>query len=340
MKKYSTKKHLSLDICQNENWAKYNHKQNRTYRNVPANWREKLAELSAEQKSELFFKYALEGNKKMLKAIYTADGEPLNINAKDRDNNNALMFAIKSGDRDTVEYLLSIGIETDYINTIGFSPMHLAVRKNNLNLVALLVDNNADINIQDKLGRTPIFDAVCENNGKMINALAINGISVDTTDNHGTTPLMIAVEDQSRQESFIALINLGADVNAKDNNGKNALIRAIEHDNNAMMDMLFKSGIDIDATDRNFMTAVHHCAKMGNREALRILISKGADIFGFDRKGRRAVDIANQYKNFGCAQILEKAEKIYSNPNLTESQRVDALREFGRHNKVINSCVR
>lgn len=338
--KYSKKKHLSLDICQNENWAKYNHKQNRTYRNVPANWREKLAELSAEQKSELFFKYALEGNKKMLKAIYSADGEPLNINAKDRDNNNALMFAIKSGDRDTVEYLLSIGIETDYINTIGFSPMHLAVRKNDLNLVALLVDNNADINIQDKLGRAPIFDAVCENNGKMINALAINGMFVDTTDNHGTTPLMIAVEDQSRQESFIALINLGADVNAKDNNGKNALMRAIEHENNAMMDMLFKSGIDIDAIDRNFMTAVHHCAKMGNREALRILISKGADIFCRDKKGRTAIDIAKQYKNYGCAEILTKAQGIYYNQSLGLDQKMQMLKEFGKHNKVINSCVR
>ena len=163
MKKYSKKKHLSLDIFQDENWVKYNHKQNRTYRNVDDNWREQLDLMTASKKQQLFFKYAFEGNKKMLKAIYNAGGEKLDINAFDKDHNNALMLALKSGAKETINYLVSIGVNPNYINARGFSPLHFAVRKNNLDLVAVLIDNGADINIKDKIGQTAIFDAVYEN---------------------------------------------------------------------------------------------------------------------------------------------------------------------------------
>lgn len=339
MGKYKTKKHLSLDICKNESWAKYNHKQNRTYKNVDDNWQEALEKMPREKKKELFFKYALEGNKKMLKAIYTSEGEPVDLNAKDLDGNNALMFALKSGRRDAIKYLLEIGIDVNYVNELGFSPLHFAVRKNNLGLVALLVDSGANVNIEGKNGETPLFDAVFENNGEMVFALVANGANVDARTKDGQTSLMRASENKSRQSAFRALIASGADVNMVDDYGKNALIRAIEHENNVCMDTLIKCGIDIDWKDNKGMTAVCQCAKMGNREALRVLVSKFANIFERDNNGRNAVEIAKHYKNHGCVDILEKATRIYES-NMSIEQKTQALAKFGMQNKVANSCVK
>lgn len=339
MGKIANKKHLSLDISKNEDWIKYNHKEHRTYDHVDSNWRKKLCLLTSKQKSQLFFKYALEGNKKMLKAIYSADGEPFDINAEDKDNNTALMFAVKSGQKEVVKWLLEIGANADYINTLGFSPLHLAVRKNDLELTACLLDAGADINIKGKYGEAPIFDAVFENNGKMIEALILNGTPVDVMNGNRQTPLMRAVEHKSRQEALITLLRYGADVNLADVFGKNCLMRAIEHNNNAMMDVLIKAGTDLNAKDKKGATAVCYACKMGNREALRILISKGADVFAKDIRGLAAQDIARRHSHPECAQIVEKAQKII-NSNLSEKQKHEALLEFGKHNRVENSCVK
>lgn len=339
MGKIANKKHLSLDVSKNEDWIKYNHKEHRTYDHVDASWRKKLELLNSQQKSKLFFKYALEGNKKMLKAIYGAEGEPLDINARDKDNNTALMFAVKSGQKEVVKWLLEIGANPNYTNTLGFSPLHLAVRKNDLELTSLIIDNGADINIKGKYGEAPIFDAVFENNGKMIEALIINGTPVDVVNTNKQTPLMRAVEYKSRQEALKVLLQYGADVNLADAFGKNCLIRAIEHQNNAMMDVLIKAGTNLNAQDNKNMTAVHHACKMGNREALRILISKGADVFAKDIRGLMAQYVARKHNHPECAQIVEKAQKIIKS-NLSDKQKQDALTEFGRHNRVENSCIK
>lgn len=339
MKKYSKKKHLSLHISENENWTNYNRKETRTYANLYADWKERLNNISKEEKQHLFFKYALEGNKKMLKYIIRTVGS-VDINAFDSDNNNALMFALKSGNVASVKYLMSLGIDANYINVKGFSPLHFAVRKNNLNLVALLVDGGADINIKDAKGQTVIFDAVYENNTQMISALLLNGVDINSQDYHDVTPLHIAVEDKSRFEALYTLINNGANINAVDKNGKNALMKAIEHNNNSVMDCLIKCGTDLNHTDAKGGTAIMYCAKMGNREALRVLISKGANVLAVDKFGKKAVDIAKKQNHSGCVEILTKAEKIYKAPHLTNEQKVEMLKDFGTHNKSPNSCAR
>lgn len=340
MKKFYTKKHLSLDIAEKENWQKFNHKQERTYRNVDDNWQSKLTKLSSEQKSKLLFKYAYEGNLKMVKAITNSEGEVCNVDYLDKDNNLALMYAIKGGKKAIVEYLAKRTSNIDCLNLKGFSPLHLAVRKNRLDLVAVLVDNGANINIKDKDGRIVLFDAVAENNTQMINALILNGCDKDSCDKNRITPLMYAIEATHRQIAMCELIRLGANVNYQDAYwGKNALMHAIKCDNRAAMDILMKNGADIFAKDKNGRTALMYCAKMGNREGIRVLISKGVDIFAKDIEGKTAQDIALYNCAHGSAQILAKAEKIYKS-NLSEEQKKQQLKIFAKHNKVENSCAK
>ena len=81
------------------------------------------------------------------------------------------------------------------------------------------------------------------------------------------------------------------------------------------------------------------CAKRGNREALRVLISRGVNPFGKNKDGKTAIDIAKYYTNHECVQIIEKAQKIYLS-NAPDSEKIKALKEFGKHNKVPNTCVR
>ena len=340
MKKYYTKKHLSLDIAKKENWSKFNHKQERTYRNVDDNWKSALTKMPAEQKSNLLFKYAYEGNLKMVKAIICSEGEKCDVDFLDKDYNSALMYAIKSGKKEVVEFIAKRTSRINSVNHNCMSPLQLAVRKNRLDLVEILVDNGADLDILDKDNRTVMYDAIAENNIEMIRALRLNGCALNMYDKNGTSPLMYAVEQTNRQLAMCELIRLGADVNyCPPMVYKNALMHAIIHDNRSAMDILIKNGTNINETDKYKRTALMYCAKMGNREGIRVLLARGANVFAKDVVNKTALDIANFNCAHGSAEILAKAEKII-NSNLTQEEKMQELKKFGKQNKVQNSCAR
>ena len=340
MKKFYTKKHLSLEIADKENWAKFNHKQERSYRNVDDDWKKKLDKLSSSEKSKILFKYAYEGNLKMVKAVSTSCGAQCDIDFLDKDNNSALMYAIKGGKKEVVEYITQKTSKINCLNSKGMSPLQLAVRKNRLDLVAILIDNGANINIINKDHRTVMFDAVAENNVEMICTLKLNGCDVNTYDKSGISPLMYSVEETHRQMAMFELIRLGANINYQDAIfQRNALMSAIKFDNRSAMDILIKKGINISAKDKFGRTALMYCAKMGNREGIRVLISKGVDIFAKDIEGKSAYDIAMANGAHGSAEILAKAQKIMLT-NMSQEEKDALLKQFARHNKVQNSCAK
>lgn len=335
-KKYTKKKHLPLKVSSQENWEEL-HKTPRRYANTNANWKVQYMNLPQEEKNKLMFKYALLGNKKMLKFLY--ENCDCDFNTIDNDGNTPLMFTIKSGSREATEYILKQGVEVNYVNNFGVSPLHLATRKNSETLVRVLLEAGADINIQDAYNQTPIFDAVQENNSSMIEFLFINGADINHHNKEGRTPLMVSSYDKHRQEVLCELIKLGAEVNAKDNFEKTAFMHAINNNNGAMMDILLKAGSEINISDLGGYTPIMLCAKRGNREGLRVLIARGGDVFAKNAKGQTAYDIARACKNPTSAEILAKAERIY-NSNLNDKQKQEELKKFATHNRMQNSCIR
>lgn len=339
MKKYKTKKHLSLDIAMNETWSQNHKKKSRTYNNTKNTWRKDLEAIGDEQRKQKLFQYALEGNKKMVRVLYEDVKDKFDLNFYDKDGNNLLMYAIKGGNIETVRYLVSRGIETDYVNALGLTPLHLAVRKNRMDLTAALVDGGADINIVGKNNEGPIFDAVKEGNAKMVEALYLNGAQINHKNDRGETPLHVATKDPRRQEVLLVLLALGANIEEGNNRGQTPLIYAIINENNPLIDILLKRGANMNHADAENNTPIMYCAKSGNREALRVLIARGADFLKYNNNGDRALNIAlkNDYKT--CAEILAKAERIMSS-DLNSLQKKQELFKFATHNKVTNSCAR
>ena len=335
-KKYSKKKHLPLKVSSAENWEEL-HKKPRTYRNTSANWKTEFMNMPQEEKNKLMFKYALLGNKKMLKFLY--ENCDCDFNTFDDDGNTPLMLAVKSGSREATEYVLTKGAHPNYKNAFGITPLHLATRKNSETLVRVLLEYGAHVNMEDAYNQTAIFDAVQENNAEMIDYLYTNGANINVQNKEGRTPLMVASFDRHRQEVLCELIRLGAEVNTTDNLGKTAFMHAINNNNGAMMDILLKAGSLINVADINGHTPIMYCAKRGNRESLRVLIARGGDVFAKDTNGQTAYDIARKCKNPTCAEILAKAERIY-NSDLTDKQKQEQLKIFATQNRMQNSCIR
>jgi FOG: Ankyrin repeat len=75
------------------------------------------------------------------------------------------------------------------------------------------------------------------------------------------------------------LLSWGADVNAKNKNGKTPLMVAAEHRHNyEMIRLLIKSGANVNEEDSSSLTALYHSAAIGiETKTLKLLLNAGAD---------------------------------------------------------------
>ena len=103
------------------------------------------------------------------------------------------------------------------------------------------------------------------------------------------------------------LIQKGADMNAKDNSGKTALMRASMDGRAEAIDKLIEFGADVNAKDNSGKTALIRASIDGRKEAIDKLIEFGADVNVKDNKGKTALDIA---KGGGHTKLVMKIQEF------------------------------
>uniref|UniRef100_A0A8C5R6Z9 Ankyrin repeat and SOCS box containing 6 n=1 Tax=Leptobrachium leishanense TaxID=445787 RepID=A0A8C5R6Z9_9ANUR len=166
----------------------------------------------------------------------------------------------------------------------------------------MLLQNGADLNFEDPITYyTALHVAVLRNRPDMVEFLVDNGADVNKRDRiHESSPLDLASEEPERLPCLQRLLQLGADINAADKNGKTALLHAlassdgVEIHNTENIRLLLEGGADVKATTKDFDT-VFSCiifllgetvgsdkeeAKLINRfcfRASKLLIAHGAD---------------------------------------------------------------
>ncbi len=99
--------------------------------------------------------------------------------------------AILNSDMKQVRRHLEAGVDPN--QSIGGNngyPLHYAAH--NANVIQLLVDHGANVNIKDGKGRTPLHIAAVMAYMEGIQALIKNGADVNAVDDEGNTPLMLA----------------------------------------------------------------------------------------------------------------------------------------------------
>ncbi len=102
----------------------------------------------------------------------------------------------------------------------------------------------------------------------------------------GSTPLMWAVYENDADEAR-RLIRAGADVNASNNYGANAMQLAAEVANVDMLDMLLKAGANPDSANPEGQTALMLVARTGDVDAAKLLVRRGADVNAFETWGEQ-----------------------------------------------------
>lgn len=135
---------------------------------------------------------------------------------------------------------------------------------------------------------------------KLVCVLKFYGANVDHTNNYNKrTALMNSVRD-GNEKLVLALLSLGAKINAKDEQGRTALFFA----SNKMAEILIKHKADVNARNNSKETVLILASKAGYEELVELLLISGAQVDAKDNSNRTALKWALVMGHDKVAKIL------------------------------------
>lgn len=248
-------------------------------------------------------------------------GQSADVNAADNSGATALARAAQMGNIRVVKALLKSGADVNKASKYGNTPLLFAVQFDNREIATMLVEAGADVSAANKAGLTPMMAAQWYSyNDELMALMKGKGAqepekkteSASDTDEYGNTPLHMAAFscDTGKTEE---LIQQGANVNAKNEEGKTPLMFAVEgcSPDNGIVEYwdneeynsnyktsirsLIESGADVNAKDKNGETALFAAVRKNQIFTAEVLIKKvKADVNVKNKKGKSLLDVAKE----------------------------------------------
>lgn len=178
------------------------------------------------------------------------------IDARDNEGNNALLIAIKNNQIDIIPLLLEAGINVNSANTYLDTALILAIMAPSaLTILDLLLKYGADLNIKNRYNRTPLWMACRQGNMEVVLYLIEKGSNIHDLDSKGSNLLYVASDNEPINvlEYLLSLKKL--DINNQNNEGLTPLMVAALGGRADKVKMLVQSGANINLKDNDGETA-------------------------------------------------------------------------------------
>ena len=202
--------------------------------------------------------------------------------------------------RDVLVLLRNKGANPYYRTKDGWTAlMYASVYNENPNVIELLTYLGRDLNIQNNKGNTALLLAVKNRRTDAVRILLRSGARVNVQNDKGDTTLKLLFENGYQNYDyriFRMIINRGANLNLRYENGRTIIYDAIDQGRNNAISLLLENGADVNIRDDEGLTPFQF-ALIENRSIyiLKKLHSHGADLNYEDENGRNALSYAAQY---------------------------------------------
>jgi ankyrin repeat protein len=234
-----------------------------------------------------------------------------------------LVEALKGGDTAAAQALLQKRIDVNAPEADGTTPLHWAVRMNDLDLVNRLIRAGANVKAANRYGVTPIQLACINGSAASIGRLLEAGESANATGPYAETALMLCARTGNPETARVLLAH-GATVDAVESwRGQTALMWATAEHHPDMMKVLIAAGADVDARSalqhwerqrtleprdkwlpEGGLTPLLFAARAGCGECETVLIDAKADINVVDPDQQSALVIALINGHYDAAAVL------------------------------------
>jgi serine/threonine protein kinase/ankyrin repeat protein len=221
--------------------------------------------------------------------------------------------------------MLDRGWTPPYKTDSTTTPLLSAISVDSPQSARTLLEHGADIHAQDSGNRTALMIAATYSPAT-IDLLLSYGANINEQTGKGTALLCaaryrglfdgstITAEDLHPRQNVVArLLERGADVNARDEEGRTALMLiSMEYRPDRiilpMAEALLKGSADINARDRNARTPLMYAVRHKQRATVDFLLRHGADLSAQDSNGETALDLATRLGFTDIARTLSAAE--------------------------------
>lgn len=184
---------------------------------------------------------------------------------------NALMDAVKRGDKDTVQKLLDKGVMADAEDATQQTALQMACFWCLKDISELLIEHGADIHAVDHQGRTPLHMACIL--GKRF-----------------------GVQMQYEPMAVIKLlVEKGAKVNAENTRGLTPLYQSVQHNHKEAVEFLIANGASPDHRAKGTYSPLHHACKLNLEEMAAVLIAHGVDVNARTAMNETPLSFANKF---------------------------------------------
>ncbi|XP_041518853.1 2-5A-dependent ribonuclease-like [Microtus oregoni] len=210
-----------------------------------------------------------------------------------RKKNGATPFIIAGthGDVRLLQRFLSEGADVNECDINGFTAFMEAAEYGKVEALRFLFDKGADVNLRrettedkrrlKKGGATALMSAAEKGHTEALSVLLNDmGAEVDARDNMGRNALirtLLKSGSENVEEITRLLLHHGADANVRGEGGKTPLMAAVERKHKGLVEMLLsQEGINIDDRDNEGKTALQFAVELKQKRTVQLLCAKGA----------------------------------------------------------------
>ena len=249
---------------------------------------------------------------------------------------DALLNQALKGKVDLVLKSISLGIDVNFQDEKGVSPLHKAAHYNRLNVVNVLMDNgaNADIACHKKWtalmlastkGYVPIVQILLQNkadvncldlrkssalhyaaewgHAAVVKLLLKHGARLDTQDEDGMTPFHYACK-----EGYLDVVNIlcdsGSNVDQANNSLETPMHLTIKKKSKEIVEELIRRGADIELKDEDLETPLHCACAVGDAAIVTILCNAGVEVDPVNEIKETPLHLACQCHRHDAAESL------------------------------------
>lgn len=203
-----------------------------------------------------------------------------------QDLKTALMQAVIFGDADIVEILIDYGADVNKKNSSGETALSIAKHRHSEQIVEILLANQATDSFAPIEAISPTLNALLnsERSKKMAKVREMLSADINSRDEQGRTVLIYAI---SKVDDFLGfpcdifaeLVKIqGIEINAQDDEGTTALMKAALNRNPSYTQMLLDAGAKVNMENNEGQTALGFAVFANHVDVTRLLIAHGTNV--------------------------------------------------------------
>lgn len=226
-----------------------------------------------------------------------------------------LMIASQKGNDEIVKILLAAGANPNQMEKDGETALGHAISRNKINIVKLLLDKGANVNLVNPAnGESPLSSAVANKSVEIVEMLLKAGANPDRANIDKLTPLgAVMGNDETSAKIVKLLLAAGANPNQRAGlDGDMVLVSWSRQGHTEIVKLLLAAGADPDSKDSEhfFETSLFVASRDNYKEIVKLLLEAGADPNTTDNHDWTPLMIASDRHHVDVIKLLLETPNI------------------------------